>query len=560
VRNPGSRTPAPPTPSLAEVASRPRLVVLGGAGGLATFALPTAGAVVIGRDPGCAICVDEPSLSRRHARLEVGEVLTITDLGSRHGTTVRGARLAPETPSAIAIDEAVGLGRLTVLVQRRMPVAATRTLWGHGYFELRLAEECVRAQRARAGFALLRVRSPAGDAADRLAAAVREVDIVGCYAPGEWEILAPDLDEAGAATLASALGAAVPGAAVAVACFPGDGADAWSLGAAVAARLGRAPAIAPAPAPRAIGPMAAVLALVERIAVGEISVLVCGETGVGKEVLAEHLHARSRRATRPLVRLNCAALPEQLLESELFGHEKGAFTGATAAKPGLLEQADGGTVLLDEVGELPLALQAKLLRVLEQRELLRVGGLRPRRVDLRFVSATHRDLIADVTAGRFREDLYFRIAGVTIEVPPLRERPDELRTLMPRFIADAARALGRPVPGLAPDAEAALLAYRWLGNLRELRNVLERATLLCDDVITCADLPEDRMGRPLAGAPASALDRVRRQRDDAERAAIADALAQTGGDQGRAAELLGVSRRTLTNKLNRYGFERPRKR
>ena len=128
MRNPGSRTPAPPTPSLAEVASRPRLVVLGGAGGLATFALPTAGAVVIGRDPGCAICVDEPSLSRRHARLEVGEVLTITDLGSRHGTTVRGARLAPETPSAIAIDEAVGLGRLTVLVQRRMPVAATRTL------------------------------------------------------------------------------------------------------------------------------------------------------------------------------------------------------------------------------------------------------------------------------------------------------------------------------------------------------------------------------------------------------------------------------------------------
>jgi transcriptional regulator with PAS, ATPase and Fis domain len=308
--------------------------------------------------------------------------------------------------------------------------------------------------------------------------------------------------------------------------------------------------------------MRGVLALADRVAVGDITVLIVGETGVGKEVVADHIHARSPRSAHPLVKLNCAAMPEQLLESELFGHEKGAFTGAVAAKPGLLEQADGGTVFLDEIGELSLATQAKLLRVLEQREILRVGGLKPRAINVRFVAATHRDLEAAIAAERFREDLYFRIAGVTLQIPPLRERPDEILPLAERFAQRAAAALSRPTPAISPAARELLRGYRWPGNVRELRNVIDRATLLCDGTIEVGQLPDDRMSRPAVAAPAEAsgLGEVRVQADALERQAIESALARTGGNQTEAARQLGISRRTLTNKLNQHGFDRPRKR
>jgi two-component system response regulator AtoC len=311
------------------------------------------------------------------------------------------------------------------------------------------------------------------------------------------------------------------------------------------------------------GPMDRLLDFVDRIAVGDISALVLGETGVGKEVIAERIHQRSRRAARPLVKLNCAALPELLLESELFGHERGAFTGATATKPGLLEQAEGGSVFLDEIGELPAVTQVKLLRVLEQRELLRIGGLKPRPIDVRFIAATHRDLDAAIVAGRFREDLYFRLAGVTLQVPPLRERRGEVDPLIACFVERAASALGRPVPVVSDDARALLRTHSWPGNVRELRNTIERAILLCDGVIERAHLPEDRMLRLAGGEPAPdepAPERLRRRAEELERDAIRDALARTRGNQTEAARLLGICRRTLTNKLNLHGFERPRKR
>ena len=553
------------TRSLVRHPGAPRLAVIGG-GVVATHALPAGGDVVIGRDPGCDIRIDDPSLSRRHVRLRIADPITVEDLGSSNGTFVAGKRLAAGAPHAIAADEIITVGAVGIVIQQHAPLAPQRTLWGHGYFELRLAEECTRAQRAGTTFGVLRVKAGERDAANALGAAVRDIDVIGTYAPHEWEVLVLDASPATAAELADRVRATLPGASVALAMFPADGHDAWSLGSCAAARLRAGPpgAEAPEATPRLspIGPMRSLLALADRVAVGDISLLILGETGVGKEVLADHVHARSRRAAGPLLKLNCAAMPEQLLESELFGHEKGAFTGAAAAKPGLLEQADGGSVFLDEIGELPPAIQAKLLRVIEQREILRVGALKPRAIDGRFIAATHRDLEAAIAAGRFREDLYFRIAGVTLSLPALRERTDEIIPLAERFAQRAAAALSRATPAITPAAQQLLLRYRWPGNVRELRNVIERATLLCDDAIDVGQLPDDRMSRPAAPAPAEAagLGEVRVAADALERQAIEAALARAGGNQTEAARQLGISRRTLTNKLNLHGFDRPRKR
>ncbi|TMQ21669.1 MAG: sigma-54-dependent Fis family transcriptional regulator [Deltaproteobacteria bacterium] len=309
--------------------------------------------------------------------------------------------------------------------------------------------------------------------------------------------------------------------------------------------------------------------LVDRIAVGTISVLILGETGVGKEVLAEAIHRRSPRAAAPLLRLNCAALTETLLESELLGHDKGAFTGAVQAKPGLLESADGGTVFLDEIGELPPATQVKLLRVIESREVLRVGSLRPRPIDVRFIAATHRDLEARIDAGLFREDLYFRLNGVTLEIPPLRERRDELLPLAIQFITAVARSLGRPPPELSRAALDRLAAHAWPGNIRELRNCIERAVLLAEAgrIDTDHVALSMRRTRPSSPPPQHLHDASGPHTSApgtsgpgaVERQQIIAALARAAGNQKIAAQLLQISRRTLVYKLDRFGIDRPRK-
>jgi two-component system response regulator AtoC len=323
--------------------------------------------------------------------------------------------------------------------------------------------------------------------------------------------------------------------------------------------------------------MRALYATAQQIAASPISVLILGETGVGKELLAEAIHRASPRAHAPFLRLHCASLSESLLESELFGHEKGAFTGAVRAKPGLLETAHGGTVFLDEVGELPLSFQVKLLRVLEDRKVLRLGAITPKAIDVRLVAATNRDLEAGVRAGSFRADLYFRLNGMSLLIPPLRERPSEIAPLAERFAWLAGRQLGRPVaPQLSPAVLARLERYHFPGNIRELRNVIDRAVALCskqtigEEHLPAAlrDTPAPVRAAPSSeSAPATARTAehespeaasLRKAVEAAERQRIVDALDQCAGNQTHAARVLGISRRTLVNRLGEYGLPRPR--
>jgi two-component system, NtrC family, response regulator AtoC len=305
-----------------------------------------------------------------------------------------------------------------------------------------------------------------------------------------------------------------------------------------------------------------------------MSVLITGETGSGKEILAERIHVHSGAGGK-LLRLNCAALARGVLESELFGHEQGAFTGAVRATPGLLEVADGGTVFLDEIGEMPLEVQARLLRVVEDGVVTRVGGRQPRQVLLRFVSATNRDLEEEVARGSFRRDLYYRLAGMVLSVPPLRERPAEIEPLARLFLQQAARAVGRAAPPpLSAAAVERLRHHPWPGNVRELRNVMGRALLVSGGgVIEPDHLPTIAIRRslrsPLApeelrriagggGRPAPPAPLARAVPAGDERARIGRALEVCAGNQTRAAQLLGVSRATLVRRLSSYGFQRPR--
>jgi DNA-binding NtrC family response regulator len=307
--------------------------------------------------------------------------------------------------------------------------------------------------------------------------------------------------------------------------------------------------------------------LVDRVAAGTISVLLVGETGVGKEVVAAAVHERSPRRTKPYLRLNCSAFAENLLESELFGHEAGAFSGARTAKLGLFETANGGTVLLDEIGEMPLALQAKLLRVVETREVIPIGGTRMRRLDVRFLAATNRDLRERIRSGQFREDLYFRLSGVTIDVPPLRARRSEIAPLARLFAAEAAVALGRGrAPELSPDALQFLEEQPWPGNVRELRNCVERAVLLSNSNVLSVDDVDPSCERLVPRGTQKGMRVVETHGNDdehrlpsAEREQIQDALARCGGNQTRAAALLGIARRTLVKKLSTMGLPRPRR-
>jgi two-component system response regulator AtoC len=305
--------------------------------------------------------------------------------------------------------------------------------------------------------------------------------------------------------------------------------------------------------------MKEVLRVVQKVAPAPTTVLIQGESGTGKEVVARAIHDLSPRADRPFVAVNCGAIPEQLIESELFGHAKGAFTDARQAKRGLFEEADGGTILLDEVGELPLQVQPSLLRVLQQGEVRRVGDARSTKVDVRVLAATNRDLQQQVAQGRFREDLYYRLHVVGIELPPLRERTEELPALAQRLLEKHAARLGEPPRRLSDAAMAVLRAYRFPGNVRELENALERALVLSDDAEIGPDaLPESMSAEPVLSPPETHGPddlSVKRAQRALEADLIRRALERTQGNRSKAAELLELSPRALLYKIREYGLE-----
>jgi DNA-binding NtrC family response regulator len=300
-----------------------------------------------------------------------------------------------------------------------------------------------------------------------------------------------------------------------------------------------------------------VLAQAGKVAPLDTTVLITGESGTGKEVVARYIHRRSARAEGPFVALNCAALPEQLLESELFGHEKGAFTGAVAARQGRVEQAQRGVLFLDEVGEMSPSVQAKFLRVLQEREFQRLGGAQTVKADVRVLAATNRDLPAAVARGAFREDLYYRLAVFDIALPPLRERADDVLVLADAFLEEIGRSVGRPAAGFAEEVRGTLAAHPWPGNVRELRNAIERAVILCEGgLITSEHLPPGLLvaARAPRAAATAATAPVPSTLDAAEREMILQALARTGHNKSKAARLLGLTRAQLRSRVQKHAI------
>jgi DNA-binding NtrC family response regulator len=429
-RNSGPPTTDKDPPS--SNASGPAYLLASAGGGMQVYPLLRGGKLLLGRAPDCHIVIDHPSISRRHACLELGERVLLTDYGSRNGSSFRGQPLVAHQAQPLDFGESFSLGSVSLLLlspRASPPLAA------------------VSGSR-------LPVEDPTAE------------------------------DSSGLLT-----------------------------------------AIAQTPA----------------------SILIFGETGVGKEVLATRLHGLSGRKG-PFVAINCAALSETLLESELFGHEKGAFTGAVQAKEGLLRTAAGGTILLDEIGEMSPSVQAKMLRAIETQSIFRLGGVRQLSIDVRFLAATHRDLIAGGENNTFRQDLYYRLAGFTLVIPPLRNRKSQIIRLATEILASVAEQSGVSAPRMTPAASVALLAHDWPGNVRELRNVIMRAIVLARG----GDVDQGHIifDMPAGTTPAAPVVD--------ERSAILAALESCAGNQTRAARALGISRTTLIQKIRLFGIPRPR--
>ena len=434
--NRSASTPTRTQPEQDDAGSTPRLVTFGVSGSIA-YPVPEHGTLTIGRGEECDVRIDDPSVSRVHARLVLGDAPVIEDLESRNGVRVEGRRLEPRSPVPIFSGRPVEIGSAVVV--------------------LRLPNDRDEARRSL------------GVVSDTAMDRVRQI--------------------------------------------------------------------------------------AQKLAKGRLSVLLLGETGVGKELLAAYIHGCSTRASGPLVRLNCAALPENLLEAELFGHERGSFTAKIGTTGGVLRAAHKGTLLLDEVGDMPLTTQATLLRLLEARDTIHDAS--EAEADVRFVASTHRDLPKMVADGEFRADLYHRIAAVELRIPPLRKRVDEILSLAQQFLTEACAEAMRPSPMLTPAAMNWLQRAPWPGNVRQLRNVIECAALLAPGeeilpehftALGSESTPHEEHSAPL-DATIAAIERKR----------IEDALARCHGNQSAAAKLLGLTRRALIHRLDVHGLPRPRR-
>ncbi|MDI3286048.1 sigma 54-interacting transcriptional regulator [Polyangium sp. 15x6] len=515
--------------------------------------LPPDGAVSVGRDPQASLGLANPTLSRLHFALDglAGDV-TVRDLGSRNGTLLEGARLG-EAPVSLPLGAEIiaGEGRFSLIRRTSLPHGARAFELVAG-FEVGLV--ALRAAgKSPVTIAAVELSAPFHESPDALTvfAQLPPEALLGLVSDTTLLLAAPSATAA--AWLVDALAQrGVAASRHATLLLTDDRTDAVPR---ILRQLHAAPPSSAAEDDHDVPPafrypsLRKIHADLRRIAPRPISVLVTGETGTGKEVVAREIHRLSRRKG-PLVAVNTAALPEALIESELFGHERGAFSGALGAKAGLLETADKGTLFLDEIGELPLALQAKLLRVLEEQSVRRVGANVERKVDLRIVAATHQDLEGLVRERRFRQDLLFRLNGALVLLPPLRERRDEIPALARHLLAELTN--GSP-PLLSASAQSALSGYTFPGNVRELKQMLSRALAFADHgVIEVEHLPQTvKPSSCVEATERHAAADVRASVRDFERDRIVEALAQAGGNRTRAAEILGLPRRTLLYKLSK---------
>jgi two-component system response regulator AtoC len=561
-------------------------------GAIEEHTLPPRGELRVGRDDDVEISIGDRSVSRHHATIVIANgAVRVIDAGSRNGTTV-GGRKVGKAPTEVVERETIVFGEVAchLMCTRRSEYRSDLRL-EPDELDRRVVHEGERALRHDHSVSVLAIRLVDGEkqALDRALRAVssnlRDLDVYASRQPTHLDVMLVETDRAGARLEAERVLAAITAsghdAKIGVATFPGDSPSPAMLAAAalMAANGAAAPGVHVAQdairvlrfgdkevfvADRA---MHRVFGLIERVAPTELSVLFCGETGTGKEVAASALHAFGPRKRHAMVAINCAALPENLLESELFGHERGAFSGAVSTKQGLFEQAHGGTIFLDEIGEMSPAIQAKLLRVLETKRIRRVGGVEERSVDVRVVAATHRDLDRQVQAGAFREDLLYRLRGLKIDLPPLRQRPHEIAILASRFLAETCRSAGRdPLPITAAATEV-LQRYAWPGNIRELRHAMTSAAVLAEGTeLTVEDLPEtvrgatplpiqkrDQVEDPSVLAADVPLDEAVRAY---ERERVERALTAAAGNQTQAARLLGIPRKTLVSKLKALGIKR----
>ncbi len=558
--------------------------------------------LVIGRSPPADVTVRDNSLSRRHASVELGGgEIWVEDLGSTNGTWVDGEKIER---AKVEPGGAITFGAVTASVHTLKDAASG--IQSHDRFQQVLAAEAARVRAFGRSLSLLMLRPRKRKEAHvsrwfpEVEKHLRTFDLAGLYSSDTVEILLPETDETGARQFAEAATKGATPLLCGLGVLPDHAASAEELLDVTRSALQRAGAKAPiqaatplheaAPAkPEGLviqsPAMKEVYQTVERLAATAIPVLIIGETGTGKEVVARAVHQGGKRKDKPIRSVNCGGIPSQLVESTLFGHEKGAFTGADKQAPGVFESADGGTVLLDEIGELPPAAQAALLRVLETKRFSRVGSSKEIEVDVRILAATHKDLETMVKSGDFREDLLYRLNAMTLKLPPLRDRIEEIEPLAKHFMHQAARANDLQINQIDPDALSLLMRYSWPGNVRELRNAIERAVVIAQEkAITTDDLPEkvrdlqppEPAPEPEPGgfqpSPSSALSvpgslfegepglsdeiDLKAEVNRYEAKLIVRALDHCKWDRTVAAQSLGVPLRTLSHKMQVYGIKK----
>ncbi|WP_437291954.1 sigma 54-interacting transcriptional regulator [Sorangium sp. So ce406] len=581
-------------------------------GGVQSALLTPDAPLTIGRTAPASLRIADPTLSREHARFSLaGGRVRVEDLGSRNGTRVAGRRVKE---AELDVGDVVFLGGLVVRIQALGTTGEPLGIEGEDRLRRRVDEELARAEQFRRPFTLLFVRavhsvSVGTDESpwiEVLRARLRPVDRIALYGLDAAQVLLPETGADDAGRIARAIAAPAQGGMVLLvggAVHPDAGSTAEALVERARDAARRASPARPielvASSSWAVegtgdgalvagAAMRDLLATIERVAASRIPVVLCGETGTGKEVLARLIHDRGPRRAQRMVRVNCGAIPKDLVESTLFGHERGAFTGALQQQKGVFEDADGGTVFLDEIGELPPAAQAALLRVLETGSFSRVGSPREIDTDVRIVAATHRDLEAMSESGAFRADLYYRLGGVVIDIPPLRARKDEIEPLARRFLRVANEANGRSVQGIASEAVELLKGYNWPGNVRELRNAIERAVVVARGALVGPeDLPArvraaraegerafdpgraSELGRaspPEIGADATLPSLgsrgvegapVRGKLQQYEAQILRDTLEAAGWNRNEAARRLGIPVRTLSYRMKVLGVTKP---